>query len=63
MKNTMSKTTKTFIEKLQKVGMELYEEYNSLDTDGIEYTCPLTDIIDKLYEFSIKDINETVKEN
>lgn len=61
MKNAMNESVKKFIEKLQKVGMELYEEYSSLD--GIEYTCPLTDVIDTLYEFSIKDINETIKEN
>ena len=63
MKNAMNETLKKFIEKLQKVGMELYEEYNSLDIDGIEYTCPLTDVVDTLYEFSIKDANETIKEN
>ena len=63
MKNTMNEITKAFIEKLQKVGMELYEEYNSLDINGIKYTCPLTNIMDELYGFSLKDLNETIKEN
>lgn len=62
MENTMNKKLKTFIEKVQEIGMELYEEYNSLD-DCIEYTCPLTDVIDELYGFSCINIDETVKEN
>lgn len=63
MKNAMNESIEKFVKKLQEVGMELYEEYNSLDIDGIVYTCPLTDIIDTLYAFSMKDINETIKEN
>ena len=63
MKNIMNEAVKNFIEKVQEIGMELYEEYSNMDNSGIEYTCPLTDVIDTLYEFSIKDINETIKEN
>lgn len=63
MKNTMDEEMKGFIEKIQKIGMELYEEYNSLGDKGIEYTCPLTDIIDDLYAFSCMKVDETVKEN
>lgn len=60
--NTMNNTLKAFIDKIQKIGMELYEEYNSLDT-GVEYTCPLTDIIDALYAFSCLNADKTIEDN
>lgn len=63
MENIMNKDMKLFIEKLQKTGRELYEEYNSLDDSGIEYTCPLTILIDELYSFSIMNIDETIDES
>lgn len=62
MENTMNKETKEFIEKLQAIGNALYEEYNQLN-DGLQYTCPLTDVIDSLYEFSIMNIEDTIKPN
>lgn len=63
MKNTINETTKLFIEKLQKIGKELYEEYNSLDIDDeIKYCCPLTDTIDNLYGISCMTVDEVIEE-
>ena len=62
MKNTMNKKVEMFIKKLQGISADLYEEYNQLDDDGIDYCCPLTEIIDVLYEFSIMNTEDTIDE-
>ena len=45
MKNKMTKEMEAFIKKVQSTMHDLYEEYNSLD-EGLEYECPLTNLID-----------------
>ena len=62
MKNIMNKKVEMFIRKLQEISSDLYEEYSQLDNDGIEFCCPLTEIIDTLYEFSIMNIEDTIDE-
>ena len=58
-KNAMTEELNNFIDKVQKISMELYNEYNALG-NGVEYTCELTDLIDKLYEFSLKKAMEVI---
>lgn len=62
MKNVMTEELYSFINKTQKTAMELYDEYNSL-SNGAEYTCELTDLIDRLYEFSLLATNDTIVDN
>lgn len=59
MKNQMTDELSTFIDKVQRIGMELAEEYNSLN-EGVEYTCELTNLIDNLYEFSLLEKKDTI---
>ena len=60
MKNVMTEDLNIFIDKTQRIAMELYDEYNSLRS-GVEYSCPLTDMIDQLYEFSLLKKKDTIK--
>ncbi len=59
MKNKMTDELNTFINKVQRIGMELYDEYNSLNEE-VEYTCELTNLIDSLYEFSLLNKEDTI---
>lgn len=59
MKNKMTDELNMFINKVQRIGMELYDEYNSLNED-VEYTCELTNLIDSLYEFSLLNKEDTI---
>ena len=59
MKNKMTDELSTFIDKVQRIGMELHDEYNSL-IEGVEYTCELTNLIDSLYEFSLLEKKDTI---
>lgn len=61
MKNKMTDELSTFIDKVQRIGMELFDEYNSL-IEGVEYTCELTDVIDSLYEFSLLKKKDTINQ-
>lgn len=60
MENKMTDELDVFINKLQKIAMELYDEYNSFDT-GIEHTCELTELIDSLYAFSLLNHKDAIK--
>ena len=60
MKNVMTEDLNIFIDKTQRIAMELYDKYNSLRS-GVEYSCPLTDMIDQLYEFSLLKKKNTIK--
>lgn len=59
MENKMTDELNIFIDKLQRIAMELYDEYSSLDT-GIEHTCELTELIDNLYAFSLLNNKEAI---
>ncbi len=60
MENVMTEELSKFIDKLQKAGGELYEEYNSL-SNSVGYTCKLTNLMDHLYEFSLLEKKDTIK--
>lgn len=59
MKNKMTEELNAFINKVQRIGMELYDEYNSLNEE-VEYTCELSNLIDSLYEFSLLNKENTI---
>lgn len=59
MENKMTDELSIFINKLQRIAMELYDEYNSLD-EGIEHTCELTELIDNLYAFSLLNHKDAI---
>ena len=56
----MTEELSKFIDKLQKAGRELYEEYNSL-SNSVWYTCELTNLMDRLYEFNLLEKKDTIK--
>lgn len=58
--NVMTEELNTFIDKAQRIAMDLYNEYNSFE-NAVEYACPLTDMIDQLYAFSLMEKKETIK--
>lgn len=60
MENVMTEELSKFIDKLQKAGRELYEEYNSL-SNSVWYTCELTNLMDRLYEFNLLEKKDTIK--
>lgn len=55
----MTEELNAFINKVQRIGMELYDEYNSLNEE-VEYTCELSNLIDSLYEFSLLNKENTI---
>ena len=55
----MSKELNAFLDKAQRIAKELYEECNSFDE--LRYSCPLTDTMDRLYEFSLMKKEDAIK--
>ena len=62
MKNIMTPKIEKFIKKAQKEMSKLYEEYSEIDLEGVEYTCPLIDIMMEIEEFSCLDLKDTINE-
>lgn len=61
MANKMTSELKMFIEKVQDTMHDLYEEYNSF-SEGVEYECPLTRLIDDGQDFYCMEIKDTINE-
>ena len=57
MGNKMNMETRNFIEKLQAIGRELYNEGDRLD---IDFTCPLSQMLDALYSFSMMSTEDAI---
>ncbi len=62
MKNIMTPEMEKFIKKAQEEMSKLYEEYSEIDLEGVEYTCPLTNIMMEIEEFSCLDLKDTINE-
>ncbi len=56
--NYLTKTTCEFIEKAQNIMRELVNEYKSLDSEGLQYSCPFTDLMDEVEYFANMDVQE-----
>lgn len=56
--NYLTGTTYGFIKKAQNIMRELINEYKSLDDEGLQYSCPFTDLMDEVQYFANMDVQE-----
>ncbi len=59
--NYLTRTTCGFIEKAQDIMRELVNEYKSLDDEGLQYSCPFTDLMDEAEYFANMDVQEAAE--
>lgn len=52
LKNTPNEQTLEFLAYVQEVMIDLYNKYNTIDDDGMLYSCPLDDLINDGYFFA-----------
>ena len=62
MRNTLNEQTKKFIQKIRPILRDLYNEYVSIDDDGVHYTCPLTELMDNCSYVADLNIEDVVNE-